>query len=213
MLIGNMGCNSPATGISFSTTLNCMNYSVLGDGIGTLFNRPLGGFMDFRENNVTQMSIAPGGVVRIFNLAAATATTLCRTAINEIAACTSSIKYKEKINSFNSGLDLVKRLRPVSFNWIGGGDLDLGLVAEEVEKVEPLLVTFDKKGEVEGVKYDRVGVVLVNAVQEQQRQIEAQQKQIDGQKEIIKKQRADLDALKALVCSQNPSAVVCKPLN
>ena len=89
----------------------------------------------------------------------------------------------------------------------------MGLVAEEVEKVEPLLVTRDNKGEVEGVKYDRVGVVLVNAVKEQQAQIESQQKQIDGQKEIIKKQRADLDALKALVCLQNPSAVVCKPQN
>ena len=225
---GDMGCSSPATGISFgSTVLNCTNYSMLGDGIGTLFNRPLGGNMDFRENNVVQMSIAAGGVVRIVNLAGATATTLCRTALNEIAACTSSLRYKEKINSFNSGLDLIKRLRPVSFNWIGGGDLDLGLIAEEVEKVEPLLVTRDNKGEIEGVKYDRVGVVLVNAVQEQQVQIQSQQKQLDEQNQLIKLQkekleiterqmkqhRSELEALKTLVCSQNRNAELCTRRN
>ena len=34
------------------------------------------------------------------------------------------------------------------------------------------------KGEIEGVKYDRVGVVLINAVKEQQAQIEQQRSQI-----------------------------------
>ena len=46
--------------------------------------------------------------------------------------------------------------------------LDMGLVAEEVNAVEPLLTTTNTSGAVEGVKYDRVGVVLINAVKEQQ---------------------------------------------
>lgn len=45
---------------------------------------------------------------------------------------------------------------------------DLGLVAEAVAEVEPLLTTPTDKGETEGIKYDRVGGVLVNAVNEQQ---------------------------------------------
>lgn len=69
--------------------------------------------------------------------------------------------------------------------------LDMGLVAEEVAAFEPLLTTTNTKGEVEGVKYDRIGVVLVNAVKEQQSQIETQQKQLDLQ-------QAQIESLKAL---------------
>ena len=107
----------------------------------------------------------------------------------------------------------------------------MGLIAEEVADVEPLLATYNDKGEVQGVKYDRVGVVLVNAVNEQQTQIEAQQKQLDEQKsqievqqrqtdsqaEIIKrqqekldKQQSEIEALKAVVCAANKGAQICQ---
>jgi len=116
------------------------------------------------------------GIVRVEALGTGGSTTLCRNASNQISTCLSSIRYKGNVNSFNLGLDLIRRLRPVSFNWKADGTADLGLVAEEVNKVEPLLTTTNEKGQVEGVKYDRVGVVLVNAVNEQQTEIEAQQK-------------------------------------
>jgi len=93
-------------------------------------------------------------------------------------------------------LNLINKLRPVSFNWKEGGMLDVGLVAEEVERVEPLLTTRNQDGQIEGVKYDRVSIVLVNAVKEQQKIIESQQKQID--------------ALTALVCAENKTAKICK---
>ncbi|MEO8041474.1 MAG: hypothetical protein ABI646_02590 [Acidobacteriota bacterium] len=51
------------------------------------------------------------------------------------------------------------------------------------------MITRNGKGEIEGVKYDRVGVVLINAVGEQQTQIEAQQKQIDLQTEELRSNR------------------------
>ncbi len=95
---------------------------------------------------------------------------------------------------------------------------DLGLVAEDVVAVEPLLTTVNEKGEIEGVKYDRVGVVLINAVREQQTQIEAQARQIGEQKALIRrqqenadKQQAEINALKSLVCLQNPTAEICEP--
>ena len=43
---------------------------------------------------------------------------------------------------------------------------------------EPLLVTHNAKGEIEGVKYDRLGVVLIHAVKEQQSQIDRQEQKI-----------------------------------
>jgi len=147
--------------------------------------------------------IFPNGNVVINQLGTAGTDHLCRNALNQISSCSSSIRYKQNVNSFTQGLSLIKRLRPVSFNWRANNQADLGLVAEEVNKIEPLLTTTNDKGEVEGVKYDRVGVVLVNAVQEQQLQIEAQQKQISEQQKLI-------EELKALVCSQNQKAGICK---
>jgi hypothetical protein len=123
-------------------------------------------------------------------------TDICiRTSDRVIAQCSSSIRYKDNVTSFNPGLDLVRRLRPVTFNWKSDGARDLGLVAEEVAEAEPLLAT-SVNGRVEGVKYDRVGVVLINAVKEQQAEIESLKQQIE--------------LLKKLVCAQNGQAEVCK---
>ena len=144
------------------------------------------------------------GVTTVTSLGSAGSTTLCRNASSQISTCSSSARYKNNINTFTSGLDLIRRLRPVTFNWKDGGMADMGLVAEEVNAVEPLLTTTNAKGEVEGVKYDRVGVVLINAVSEQQTQIEQQKQEITGLK-------SELEALRALVCSQNASAEVCRP--
>lgn len=131
---------------------------------------------------------------------------LCLNTLFQVARCSSSIRYKHNVNPFRSGLSLIKQLHPVTFNWRANNKADFGLVAEEVAKIEPLLASTNEKGEIEGVKYDRVGVVLVNAVQEQQVQIEAQQKQINDQKKLI-------EALQALVCAQNATAEICRPQN
>jgi hypothetical protein len=155
--------------------------------------------------------------VRIFGLGAAGATNLCRNANNEISTCSSSLRYKTNINSFGSGLNIINALNPITFNWKDGGMRDMGLVAEEVAAVEPLLTTTNDKGEIEGVKYDRVGVVLVNAVKEQQAQIESQQDQIRKQNEQIEKQKIQLqqqqgliEGLIRVVCKNDAQADVCK---
>ena len=87
----------------------------------------------------------------------------------------------------------------------------------EVAEVDENLIVRNEKGEVEGVKYDRVGVVLVNAVKEQQAQIETQEKQnqqlkvqVEIQQKQLDEQKKELDLLKQFVCSQNPGASVCK---
>jgi hypothetical protein len=128
---------------------------------------------------------------------------LCRNSDEEISTCSSSGRYKTNIVTFDSGLDLISRLRPVSFDWKNGGMHDLGFVAEEVAEIEPLLTTTNTKGEIEGVKYDRVGVVLVNAVKEQQAQIETQT-------ELIKRQQQQIDALMKLVCASHSDAAICR---
>lgn len=153
--------------------------------------------------NDTNTVLVPGGFsidrMRIATLASAGNTAVCRNALNDLATCSSSLRYKTNVAPFSSGLNLVNRLNPITFDWKEGGMKDLGLGAEDVAVIEPLLVTYNKKGEVEGVKYDRIGVVLLNAVKEQQIQIQKQQEQID--------------LLKQLLCQSNTQAEVCKGKN
>ena len=147
------------------------------------------------------------GIIRVDTLGAAGSTTLCQNASNQIASCSSSLRYKERVARFRGGLRLVGRLRPVTFTWREGGARDLGLVAEEVSEAAPLLVTRNDAGEVEGVRYDRVAPVLVDAVQEQQRQIELQQRQIELQQRQLAELRRQNRALGARLSEIERAAV------
>jgi hypothetical protein len=95
-----------------------------------------------------------------------------------LSFCSSSLRYKTDLHPFTGGLDLINRLHPITFKWKSDQSRDLGFGAEDVAAVEPLLVTRNADGQVEGVKYDRLSAVFVNAFKEQQAQIERQQNQI-----------------------------------
>ena len=136
------------------------------------------------------------GRVGITTLGTAGGTSLCRNVNNEIADCSSSLRYKTGVRPFAGGLDILNRLRPIAFTWKEGGAHDVGLAAEDVEQVEPLLTFRNRNGEIEGVKYNQLSAVFVNAINEQQVQ--------------IKQQQAQIDALKALVCASHPGADVCR---
>ncbi len=151
------------------------------------------------------------GMLHVETLDSASATHVCINGFDHLSTCSSSLRYKEFIVGFVPGLQLVKRLRPVAFDWKTNHVRDLGLIAEEVAVVEPLLVTHNKTGVIEGVKYDQVSVVLINAVNEQQTQIESQQAQLAEQIETIRRQRVEIGELRAHVCAQTPSAAFCRP--
>jgi hypothetical protein len=137
------------------------------------------------------------GGIRFTALSTGGTTQLCRNPTTFlISGCSSSLRYKTDLHPFTSGLNLINRLHPITFKWKADQTPDFGLGAEDVAAVEPLLVTHNDKGEVEGVKYDRVAVVLINAVKEQQAQ--------------IKRQQAEIDELKKLVCSSRRHTRVCK---
>jgi hypothetical protein len=167
-----------------------------------------GGRLNVKENGSVVLGDCPGcfpnptdrlvvsGSARILSLGSGGSSSLCRNGSAQISACSSSIRYKTNIADFSSGLNLVNRLRPVTFDWKDSQAHDLGLVAEEVAAAEPLLVTRNEKGEVEGVKYDRLSAVFINAFKEQQAQIERQQ--------------AEIDRLKKIVCSSRRRALACK---
>ena len=101
----------------------------------------------------------------------------------------SDITLKENIVKFGNALSIVNQLNGYYFNYIGKEDRLVGVIAQEVEKVLPELVyTFkplntdeDKKA----VKYELLSAVLIEAIKEQQTQIENQSSEISELKSMI----------------------------
>jgi hypothetical protein len=116
---------------------------------------------------------------------------------NLIGLCSSSLRYKKNVQTFRAGLSIINRLRPISFDWKDGGLHDVGLAAEEVDKVEPLLTFRNDKGEIQGVKYTQLSAVFINAFKEQQQQIALQNTAAKHQQEEIDALRKTNDAINA----------------
>lgn len=201
-----MGGNNTTLGANANVSLANLGFATaIGAGatVGTSNTVVIG-----RGNGFDTVKIP--GIVQVDFLSGSGATAVCRNALFQLSFCSSSLRYKTNVRPFGLGLDLLRQLNPITFDWKDGGTSDLGLGAEDVAEIEPLLVTYDKSGRVEGVKYDRLGVVLLNAVKEQQTQIEAQDDQIKQQQKQIELQKTLIDGLLKIVCSQNPNAEVCK---
>ncbi|MCC6404780.1 MAG: tail fiber domain-containing protein, partial [Candidatus Yanofskybacteria bacterium] len=87
---------------------------------------------------------------------------------NNTSTClVSSLRFKHDIRDLDVGLDVLTRLRPVSYKTNGADVERLGFVAEEVEQVEPRLVFYENDGvTVRGVEYQELTSLLAKSVQE-----------------------------------------------
>jgi len=85
----------------------------------------------------------------------------------------SSRRWKKNIRTLDSALDTVMSLRGVSFDWKATGIHDVGLIAEEVGEVVPEVVAYEEEGtDAQSVDYARLVAVLIEAVKEQQAEID-----------------------------------------
>jgi len=111
---------------------------------------------------------------------------------NQLGTFSSSIKFKENINSLLTDvpekLDLLSNLSPVQFNYKSDATKTLmyGLIAEEVLEQYPELVTY-LNGEVETVKYHLLTPLLLGDLQRQRSLIENLRTEIDQLKELFAK--------------------------
>jgi len=60
----------------------------------------------------------------------------------------------------------VEQLRPVRYRWKSTGQLDIGLIAEDVAEVVPEIVRFNQSGQAETLRYSRIAAILVAAFQD-----------------------------------------------
>jgi hypothetical protein len=98
-------------------------------------------------------------------------------------ATPSSLRFKEHIADMGDSSDKLFQLRPVTFFYKpqyddGSHSLQYGLIAEEVAKLYPEMVGYDKAGRPASVKYQWLAPMLLNELQKQAAQMQQQAEQI-----------------------------------
>jgi hypothetical protein len=98
----------------------------------------------------------------------------------------SDIKFKENVKSIPYGLKEVLQMNPVEFDWIEkrNGTHDIGFIAQEMEKIVPEVIKETETLEVGGthktMDYAKLTSILVQAIQEQQQQINELKEKLNG---------------------------------
>lgn len=90
----------------------------------------------------------------------------------------SDARIKENLTPLTGALDKVKALTGYNYNRIGSDKLEMGVVAQEVQKVAPELVLEDKEGTL-SVAYQNMVALLIEAVKEQSAEIAALKEQVE----------------------------------
>ena len=97
--------------------------------------------------------------------------------------------------------EAVLALKPVTFRYKKEVDSDgipqFGLVAEDVEKVNPDLVVRDKEGRPYTVRYDQVNAMLLNEFLKEHCKNDQQESRIEEQEAKIARQEKQIEALTA----------------
>jgi hypothetical protein len=85
---------------------------------------------------------------------------------------TSSLRYKENVETIKYGLDRVLQMRGVTYNKKDNGVKEVGVIAEEIYEVLPEVVLKNEEGDIDSVSYSRITAVLIEAIKDLKKEIE-----------------------------------------
>jgi len=116
----------------------------------------------------------------------------------ELLQVVSSARYKENIKPMDKASEAIFALEPVTFRYRkkldAKGIPQFGLVAEEVARVNPDLVTLDREGRPDSVRYEGVNAMLLNEFLKEHRKVEEQQAAITELKSVVAQQQKEFQA-------------------
>ena len=176
--VGSQALRDNVAGDSNTAIGDSAGFNITGSGnvcIGAGVNGVAG------ENNITR--------IRNIYDSAATERAVYVTSDNRIGTLSSSRRYKEEIAPMNSVSEAIYSLTPVSFrykkNINPAQPLCFGLIAEEVAKASPDLVTSDREGRPETVRYEAVNAMVLNEFLKEHRKVQQQEHTISELKNEI----------------------------
>jgi hypothetical protein len=130
----------------------------------------------------------------------------------QLGTVTSSAKFKEAIKPMDKTSEAILALQPVTFRYKHELDPDgipqFGLVAEQVEKVNPDLVARDADGKVYTVRYEAVNAMLLNEFLKEHRMVEELEKDLRA---AIAQQQKEIEALTAGLQKVSAQVELSKP--
>lgn len=133
----------------------------------------------------------------IFGATASSSSPVFINSEGRLGTITSSQRFKEAIEPMAEASEALFGLKPVRFQYKKEVDptrtSQFGLVAEDVEKLNPDLVVRDKEGKPYSVRYEQVNAMLLNEFLKEHRKVEKQQAMIAELKANLASVRAKLD--------------------
>jgi hypothetical protein len=111
----------------------------------------------------------------------------------------SDVRLKKDIHPLSGTLEKVLAIEPVTYYWKDpsrGFGLQIGFIAQNVQKVAPEIVHTDASTTLLSIDYARTTPLLVGAVQELNQKISDQQSEIDAQQHEIDRLESEIDSLK-----------------
>jgi hypothetical protein len=163
--IGNQALQNITTGL---------NNVALGDSAGLNHTGDDGQNIDIGElgvagdNRTTRIGASQlrAFIAGVYGATASGGTPVYVNSDGQLGTVTSSRRFKDNINAMDEASETILSLKPVTFRYKKeidpAGTPQFGLVAEEVEKVNPDLVLRDKQGRPYTVRYDAVNAMLLN---------------------------------------------------
>jgi hypothetical protein len=121
----------------------------------------------------------------------------------------SSARFKDNIEPMGKASEMILQLKPVTFCYKEQIDPDripqFGLVAEEVEKVNPDLVVRDNDGKPFSVRYDAVNAMLLNEFLKEHKKVEQLEGTIASLAATVKEQAAQIQKVSAQLELDKPA--------
>jgi hypothetical protein len=118
----------------------------------------------------------------------------------QLGATPSSGRFKDDVKPMDKTSEAILALKPVTFHYKHeldpAGIPQFGLVAEDVEKVNPNLVARDEQGKPYSVCYEAVNAMLLNEFLKEHRKVEQLQKQVEALTAGLQKVSAQLELSK-----------------
>ena len=176
---GSYNCFIGASGVGQGVTTGTSNISINGGNVGNVSNRLVIGAG--AGSGTKQLTTAFIHGIRGITTGVNDAIAVLIDSAGQLGTVSSSIRYKENVSDMGDVSSPILDLRPVTFDFIGkpSHKKQVGLIAEEVEKVMPLLVAYNSDGEVESVKYHELPVLLLNELQKVLKRIEVLESKVN----------------------------------
>src|SRR5439155_8195484 len=140
------------------------------------------------------------------NGTAVTGTAVVVNANGQLGVAASSARFKDGIKPMDKASEAILGLKPLTFHYTKELDPEgipqFGLIAEQVEKVNPDLVARGEDGKVMTVRYEAVNAMLLNEFLKQHRNVAEQQSTIAELKTTVSQQQKQIAAQQAIAAHQ-----------